>query len=64
MLCKEFDRAHCLLNAEVLLLLDDIQARRQVESQHVPLPPPSKYGGFAGPGLMAAVGFFKSARST
>lgn len=38
----EFVDAHCLMNAEVLLLLEDIQARRMSEAQSIPLPPPSK----------------------
>lgn len=38
----EFNKEHCLLNAEVLLLLEDIAARRQSEIQTIPLPPPSK----------------------
>jgi hypothetical protein len=39
----EFKNAHCLLNAEALLLLEDIQARRSIESQTIPIPPTSKY---------------------
>lgn len=40
---EEFDKEHCLTNAEVLLLLDDIAAKRQIDSQTIPLPPPSQY---------------------
>lgn len=38
----EFTKAHCLLNSEVFLLLEDLQALRQQEMHEVSaLPPPS-----------------------
>lgn len=38
----EFAKTHCLINSEVLLLLEDIQERRREEAMTLPLPPPSK----------------------
>ncbi len=38
----EFKGAHCLLHAEVFLLLEDLQAARRIEAQTMALPPPSK----------------------
>lgn len=38
----DFKDANCLMNSEVLLLLQDIQERRREEARLLPLPPPSK----------------------